>query len=668
MPLAVLSIDLEAKLAKLMQGMDQAYSVVERNTDRMAAAFDASKKAAAALAATVGTAALAGWIRTTIDGVDALNDFADAVGTTVENASALEDAALRTGTALEVAEAAALKLNKTLADAKPGTDQARLLESIGLSAQELRRIDPAEALLQVATALDRYQNSGSKARLIQELFGKSAKEVAPFLKDLAEQGRLNATVTREQADQAERFNKHLAQLRKDADDAARSLAGTLLPALTRYLAELRAGQQVYGGTLSAFFNVGLNEPTGDPIERLTALRAELSKLKADQKDLADQRGPDWLLMRAAGSSVIERRIPEVQKLISYYETVLRLQGQVVGGRPANEGGGRFLGISAPELPAVGPKDMTKAFDKTGITEAMAGALRAIEQTDVAKIAALNSQLDALFEIRAGGACSGPEVDVAIQRLRDELEKLQKVVSQGDPLGEFINRLNQEGMNDTLATIGRSKGAQQDALVRRTEDLSEAFRKGNITAEDFARGAQVLGEEWEALAGRTQRVDDITKDLGLTFSSALEDALISGQKFGDLLKSLEQDLLRLVTRKLITEPLAGNITGFLQGITGGSGSGGGFDFGKLAGDWIKGLFTGRYAEGGFIPPGKWGMVGERGPEPAFGGRTGLTVRPAGSGSVVQNISFMLSGPVDQRTQGQIAALTARAVERASSRNN
>ena len=40
------------------------------------------------------------------------------------------------------------------------------------------------------------------------------------------------------------------------------------------------------------------------------------------------------------------------------------------------------------------------------------------------------------------------------------------------------------------------------------------------------------------------------------------------------------------------------------------------------------FAGGFAEGGFIPPGMWGIVGERGPEPVFAGRTGATVQPAG----------------------------------------
>lgn len=61
-----------------------------------------------------------------------------------------------------------------------------------------------------------------------------------------------------------------------------------------------------------------------------------------------------------------------------------------------------------------------------------------------------------------------------------------------------------------------------------------------------------------------------------------------------------------------------------------------------GSWIKGIgssFTGAHAAGGYIPPHKWGTVGEKGPELAFGGNSGATIYPNGSGGTTQifNIS-------------------------------
>ena len=60
-----------------------------------------------------------------------------------------------------------------------------------------------------------------------------------------------------------------------------------------------------------------------------------------------------------------------------------------------------------------------------------------------------------------------------------------------------------------------------------------------------------------------------------------------------------------------------------------------------------------------------VAGEQGPEPIFGGRTGLTVRPAGGVSVVNH--FTISGPVDRRTQAQLSAAAGLGVQRAMARN-
>lgn len=92
MALAKLTIDLDARLASLEQGLGRAVQATERSAKRMASAFDGTQKALTALGGVVAGAfsvsAIVQFTRVTVDGMDALNDFADAVGTTVEMASA----------------------------------------------------------------------------------------------------------------------------------------------------------------------------------------------------------------------------------------------------------------------------------------------------------------------------------------------------------------------------------------------------------------------------------------------------------------------------------------------------------------------------------------------------------------------------------------------------
>ena len=64
-------------------------------------------------------------------------------------------------------------------------------------------------------ALAQFADDGNKARIVQELFGKSVREVAPLLKDLAESGGLVATVTTAQAKEAEKLNIQLFDFAKE---------------------------------------------------------------------------------------------------------------------------------------------------------------------------------------------------------------------------------------------------------------------------------------------------------------------------------------------------------------------------------------------------------------------------------------------------------------------
>lgn len=231
---------------------DTKAQIVLSAVDRTKAAFDQARRniasiqtGAAGVLSTLnpllgtvgllGTALSALSFKSVVDGIDALNDVKDATGASIENISALEDVADRTGTSLQTVGDTLAKFNRQLTAAKPGSEIAETLKAIGVNAEELRRLDPAEALLRTAKALDQYADDGNKARIVQTLYGKSVQEVAPFLKDLAERGQLNAKVTTRQAEEAERFNKQLFEMQANLKEAARGIVSDLLPAVTSLL-------------------------------------------------------------------------------------------------------------------------------------------------------------------------------------------------------------------------------------------------------------------------------------------------------------------------------------------------------------------------------------------------------------------------------------------------
>ena len=191
------------------------------------------KSTLAGLAGTLTVGAFVGLIKGATDAIDRLNDLADATGASIENLSALEGVARRTGTSLDVVGTSLVKFNAALSSAKPGSDTERAIKALGLSVADLKAQDPTQALQATAKALAGFADDANKARLVQELFGKSLREVAPLLKDLAESGKPLASVTRAQAEEAEKFNKQLFILQANAGDAARTLASALLPTLNK---------------------------------------------------------------------------------------------------------------------------------------------------------------------------------------------------------------------------------------------------------------------------------------------------------------------------------------------------------------------------------------------------------------------------------------------------
>lgn len=233
MSLATLSIDLEARLAKLQEGLDKATRLSDKAAQQIEAKWgslgELGRGLGTALVGAFSVGTIAAFTRATVNALDALNDASDATGATVENLSALEDVARRNGGTLDDVTGILVKFNGLLKEADGKNGASLALKDIGLSAADLKKLDPAEALRQVAVALGTFADDGEKARIVQDLFGKSVREAGPFLKDLAEQTELLGSVTTETAKSAETLNKQLFSMQTDLQNAGRAITAELLP-------------------------------------------------------------------------------------------------------------------------------------------------------------------------------------------------------------------------------------------------------------------------------------------------------------------------------------------------------------------------------------------------------------------------------------------------------
>ncbi len=141
-----------------------------------------------------------------------------------------------------------------------------------------------------------------------------------------------------------------------------------------------------------------------------------------------------------------------------------------------------------------------------------------------------------------------------------------------------------------------------------------------------------GREYlDALADDAKKASNFARDMGMTFASAFEDAIVGGKSFSDVLKGLATDIERIIIRKTVTEPLGNAIADAIGGSGGISG-------------FLSVLFGGVRASGGPVDAGKFYVVGENGPELLMAGSNG-TVIPNGAGG--GGTSITINAPIDAR---------------------
>lgn len=556
MPIATLSIDIEARLARLEESMDRAARINQKAAQdieqRWTAAGSALKAAVAPLLAAFSADMLRRFVVENARAVDSLNDISDATGATVENISALQDVAQRTGTDIATVETALIKLNQALAGAKPGSDVERALTAIGLSAKQLKADDPAEALRKVAVALSGFADDGKRARLVQELFGKSLKDVAPLLKDLSQQSSLHASITRQQADEAERFVHALGEFDNAATRARQALVGTLLPGITEFIKQINAAREAHGGFVAALIaqnpTVALPANAVEGLQKYQQALGDLNARLEKQRDLQAQgKGSAFAVLD------LENKIAKTKELVRYYQILLGLTDQAGAGR----------GRVNPNPASVGD-----IFGDGG-GKTKSGRDSALTAEQIARL----------------------QVEAEEQAAKDSAEAWEAWEKQ--------QLADHKATTDAWALQWKQVFDEIDAEQERAIEDGKAF-----------------------LDTKVEEVSEFAKQARRNVQDAVGDTLFAGieGRFADI-----DDLWRDLLRKMVAQALAANLNEALFG----KGPGGG-----LVGEFLKGIgFAGLFADGGFIPPGQWGIAGERGPEPVFGGSTGATVVPFGKGGAV-----------------------------------
>lgn len=528
----------------------------------------------AALAGSLTLGSMAAFVLQINNGIDALNDIKDATGSTIENISALEDVGKRTGASLDLVGGILIKFNDVLSKAGPKSDIALQLQAIGLSAEELKRLDPAEALLRTAQALQQYADDGNKARLVQDLFGKSVKDAAPFLNDLAAKGELVAKVTSQQAEEAEKFNKELFAMQANIQDASRRLAGPLVTAINEVAEAFRKGSAEgkgfwenasdrYWSNVRGFY--GMQQPGSRSVSGTitnapgyTDAPAPADRPSVGPVRTAAEIAAAEAAARAAAQRAAEARKRELAEQAKFYADLSGLSADYYD-KLARAQKERATGnISEAQYVEYVEQLIQKQPFATALTRDNAAALKA--------------QATAAIEAAKASAAYYGAIGQDLTRLDEQNERLRQ---EGEQIG-----LTAEGLlaltlarqdhaiaieSERLSLLQANEGSAEEIILqqRRIALLKEqrTLTATNGQRQIAADAAKAAASEWERASQQIEQ--------------ALTDALMRGFESGKGFAAVLRDTVVNMFKTMVLRPvIQATVQGGLNAVGLGGASGGG----------------------------------------------------------------------------------------------
>jgi hypothetical protein len=580
---------------------------------------------------------LGAMVRSTVNLADELNKLSQRTGITVESLSAIQNAAELADVSTEEFTTGIRKLNLALVEAQDGTSKtAQIFKALGVDATKGAEV----ALRGISEAFNKLPDGATKAAVATEIFGRAGEKLIPLLNGgsaaldqaRAAAERYGTLISGKLAADAEAFNDNLTKLGQSARAMGVGFANTLVPSLVTIsdnlvIARERGGlfiqtlREIDKLVISAFGGVeNLFTGGGGFFDRRAAAQFQFYANRENPGNTASGAigrpgmGPDLPAGRAPDPAALLRALAPA--------------------RAAGAGGRAAGGLSLDDLMA------QAAARRTALQDANESTFNADADRQQRELLEFYADLAMAQQLR---------IELAQQEGERAADSLQReadaIKDRLDPTREYIRAL------ERVAEL-QERGLLNDReAIAETNRLADALKNNGKAAQDSER---------------------VARDIGLTFTSAFEAAIGGSKSFRDILKGLESDLLKLGTRKLLTEPLLDMFAGVLKPGGGGGGKGGGFGsiVSSIAGAFGFGGGTqlpGR-AAGGPVSAGMGYLVGEKGPELFLPRQSGSIVPNGamGGATIVFNVSTPDANSFRQ-SQGQMLAQAQQQMARAGRRN-
>jgi ethanolamine utilization microcompartment shell protein EutS len=232
-------VEISTKNANFMKGLNAAAAKLKAWGTAIS---DIGRKLA--LAGAAGAGVLLSTLKVFSDQGDALAKMSQRTGISVEALSELGYAAEQSGATMEDLEKSVRKMQQGLIEATDGSDEAaKRFTRLGLSIDDLKKMNPEQQFVAIATQLAKVEDPTLKAALAMELFGKNNTKLLPLLaggiegvEALRERAReLGLTMSTDAATGAVIFGDNMADVWKQVKKVAFEVGASLAPALADLL-------------------------------------------------------------------------------------------------------------------------------------------------------------------------------------------------------------------------------------------------------------------------------------------------------------------------------------------------------------------------------------------------------------------------------------------------
>lgn len=696
----------DTKSRVVLEAVDKTkagFDSVQGNLTRLSGAAGTLNGTLARLAPLIGAATFTAFIKQSIDAADSLNDLHLRTGVAVETLAGLQLVADQSDTSLEVLGKGLNKLSIFMAE---NADRAK---DLGLSAK-----DPADAFVQLSKILTETEDVGVRNSIANEVLSRSYKELLPALLQgsdaLTEQisrGKELNPITTEMAENSAIFKDRLDELKLGSKRLGIELANDLLPTLIDITGAMSEAAKEGSGLYAAWVGLG---GLGDLIFNGSQLNQTKEQIKELEEQVATSKAR---LLALPGDSILEfiygteetqaKLEQQLAKLAQLKATLNSLENPQAKPRPSTASG------DDPDVKSTGGKSPQETIQETidlirqenslveqgvsledartiakqkqlGISDEL--IVRLLNEQGIARELAeeekkrgeAKKQLLEDEKIFMEGDLRAIETEMELENEQLEIEE-KMLKQQEDAQASYEKTLEGiakeiEAKEFLLSIDGLSKKVREEMIDARNveialqETLNALAEEGLGLTEEEIEALRAKYEELGKLGRQVDKTKTKTNELGLTFKSALEDAIVDGKDLGDVMKGLEQDIMRILTRRLVTDPLTEAVDGILDGIDFGD------IFGSIFGSANGNAFDQRgvvpFAKGGIVSSatpfmfangGRLGVMGEAGPEAILplrrgtNGQLGVQSDGMGGTSVTVNIIGAQQQPkVEQRNDG------------------